>query len=251
MTLGIVRRSHKGRCIIGGVGRRAGGTRSLELVHAPEADSRLVRDSAASRVADALRARIMTGELLPGARLSQERVQEAMGVSRSTLREALQLLIRERLLVHELSRGVFVRRLSLGDVADLYRARRIVECAALRAVETMTPAGLRRLRAAIDDGRRAAASEEWGQVAAASIRFHEALVALAGSPRLDTLVSGVLAEFRLAYGLMDDTRAFHLRFLARHEDIARAVSEGDLAKAADLLDDYLRDAEREVRAHYR
>ncbi len=210
-----------------------------------------MRDSAASRVADALRARIMAGELLPGARLSQERVQEAMGVSRSTLREALQLLIRERLLVHELSRGVFVRRLSLDDVADLYRARRIVECAALRAVDTMTPAGLRRLRAAIDDGRQAAAADEWGQVAAASIRFHEALVALAGSPRLDTLVSGVLAEFRLAYGLMHDTQAFHVRFLARHEDIARAVSEGDLATAADLLDDYLRDAEREVRAHYR
>jgi DNA-binding GntR family transcriptional regulator len=232
------------------VERRAA-ARSLELVHAPEADDRSVRDSAASRVADALRARVMAGELLPGARLSQERVQEAMGVSRSTLREALQLLIRERLLVHELSRGVFVRRLSLDDVADLYRARRIVECAALRAVDTMTPAGLRRLRAAIDDGRQAAAAEEWGQVAAASIRFHEALVALAGSPRLDTLVSGVLAEFRLAYGLMDDTQAFHVRFLARHEDIARAVSEGDLANAADLLDDYLRDAEREVRAHYR
>jgi DNA-binding GntR family transcriptional regulator len=232
------------------VERRAA-ARSLELVHAPEADGRSVRDSAASRVADALRARIMGGELLPGARLSQERVQEAMGVSRSTLREALQLLIRERLLVHELSRGVFVRRLSLDDVADLYRARRIVECAALRAVDTMTPAGLRRLRAAIDDGRQAAAAEEWGQVAAASIRFHEALVALAGSPRLDTLVSGVLAEFRLAYGLMDDTQAFHVRFLARHEDVARAVSAGDLANAADLLDDYLRDAELEVRAHYR
>ena len=49
---------------------------------------------------------------------------------------------------------------------------------------------------------------------------------------------------------LHDPQAFHVRFLARHEDIARAVSDGDLAKAADLLDDYLRDAEREVRAHY-
>jgi DNA-binding GntR family transcriptional regulator len=174
-----------------------------------------------------------------------------MGVSRSTLREALQLLVRERLLVHELSRGVFVRRLDLDDVADLYRVRRIVECAAVRGIDNMTPEGLRRVRDAIAEGRRAADAEDWGRVAAASIRFHEALVALAGSPRLDALLSGVLAEFRLAYGLMDDTQAFHVRFLARHDDIARAVTDGDLDRAATLLEEYLADAEHEVRARYR
>ena len=221
----------------------------LPSAAAPD-DAMLVRDSAVTRVADTLRARIMAGELLPGARLSQERVQEAMGVSRSTLREALQLLIRERLLVHELSRGVFVRRLGLADVADLYAVRRVVECAALRSVTAMTPGGLRRLRAAIEDGQAAAAAGRWDQVAAASIRFHEGLVALAGSPRLDALVSGVLAEFRLAYGLMHDPQAFHVRFLGLHEDIARAVSDGDLERAAVLLEDYLREAERQVVAHY-
>jgi DNA-binding GntR family transcriptional regulator len=214
------------------------------------ADPVLVRDSAVSRVADALRTRIIEGELLPGAKLSQERVQDALGVSRGTLREALQVLVRERLLVHELSRGVFVRRLSLEDVSDLYAVRRVVECAALRSVEVMTPGGLRRLRAAIEDGQAAAAAGRWDQVAAASIRFHEGLVALAGSPRLDALVSGVLAEFRLAYGLMHDPQAFHVRFLGLHEAIARAVSDGDLERAATLLEDYLREAERQVRAHY-
>ena len=208
------------------------------------------RESAASRVADALRARIIDGELLPGAKLSQERVQDQFGVSRSTLREALQLLVRERLLVHELSRGVFVRRLTSDDISDLYRVRRITECAALRAVEVMSPAGLRRMMAAIEDGRAAAAAEEWGRVAAASIRFHEALVALAGSPRLDSVITQVLAEFRLAYAVMRDTQQFHTRFLARHTDIADAVRSGDLERAATVLDEYLRDAERQVLDSY-
>jgi DNA-binding GntR family transcriptional regulator len=114
----------------------------------------------------------------------------------------------------------------------------------------MTPAGLRRVRAAIADGRAAKAAGRWDQVAAASIRFHEALVALAASPRLDALVSGVLAEFRLAYALMRDTQAFHVRFLGLHEDIAHAVSDGDLERAATLLEAYLREAEGRVRAHY-
>lgn len=209
------------------------------------------RDSTASRVADTVRARIIDGELLPGAKLSQERVQEALGVSRSTLREALQLLIHERLLVHQLGRGVFVRQLSMADISDLYRVRRIVECAAVQRIEAIRPAGLRALHTAIEDGEAAAAEQRWGHVAAASIRFHKALVALAGSSRLDDLIGEVLAEFRLAYAFMHDTQAFHARFLKRHTGIAEAIGSGDLELAVSLLDGYLADAEREVLASYR
>lgn len=212
--------------------------------------SRLARDSTASRVADTLRARIIDGDLLPGAKLSQERVQDALGVSRSTLREALQLLIRERLLVNDLGRGVFVRQLTMDDISDLYQVRRILECAALERIDVIKPAGLRALTAAIEDGQAAAADEKWDQVASASIRFHEALVALAGSSRLDTLVTEILAEFRLAYAFMGDTQTFHTRFLERHTDIAEAIRSGDPHRAATLLDAYLREAEREVLASY-
>src|SRR5882672_3478986 len=85
---------------------------------------------AANRVADALREQIAAGRLAPGSRLSEDAFRRTYGVSRSTLREAFRLLIGERLLVHQLSRGVFVRQLGPGDVSDLYEVRRIVECAA-------------------------------------------------------------------------------------------------------------------------
>ncbi|MCI2417385.1 GntR family transcriptional regulator [Saccharopolyspora sp. K220] len=225
-----------------------GAVRPSEQVRSETAG--LTRESSASRVADALRAGIIEGRYEPGTRLSEERVREDLGVSRSTLREAFRLLIRERLLVHELSRGVFVRQLSRDDISDLYRVRRVVECAALRQVEVLTPAGLRRMSAAIEDGRRAEREGQWSQVAAASIRFHEALVGLADSPRLDGLITEVLAEFRLAYAFMHDTSAFHQHFLRRHPAIADAVRAGDLDGAAGLLDTYLRDAEREVLGSY-
>jgi DNA-binding GntR family transcriptional regulator len=204
----------------------------------------------ASRVADALRAQIVSGELVPGTRLSEERVRAAHGVSRSTLREAFQRLIRERLLVHELSRGVFVRQLSRQDVADLYDVRRIVECAAVRHIHTLPTDGLRRLATAIADGKAGAAEHRWDAVAAASIRFHEALVALAGSDRLDARMSGVLAEFRLAYAHMGDTQIFHRAFLKRHGEIADALYAGETEVAASLLDAYLRDAMETVLRHY-
>lgn len=212
--------------------------------------SELARNSTASRVADTLRTGIIEGRFQPGVRLSEERVRGALGVSRSTLREAFQLLIRERLLVHELSRGVFVRELTIRDISDLYHVRRVLECSALRQVEVLPPAGLRRMMAAIEDGHQAVEVEQWSMVAAASIRFHEALVGLAGSERLDSLVTQVLAEFRLAYAYMRDTHKFHTRFLDQHTGIAEAVRSGDLDGAARLLEDYLRAAERAVLANY-
>ena len=78
------------------------------------------KGGAASRVADMLREQVLAGELQPGHRLAEEQVRADLGVARSTLREAFQLLIRERLLVHHLSRGVFVRELIRQDVSDLY-----------------------------------------------------------------------------------------------------------------------------------
>ena len=99
----------------------------------------LSRASTAGRVADILRTRITEGRLLPGTRLSEEDIGSALGVSRNTLREAFRLLAHERLLVHEFNRGVFIRRLSVDDVHDLYRFRRLIEGGVLRSCPPDAP----------------------------------------------------------------------------------------------------------------
>ena len=94
----------------------------------------LGRTSTAERVADILRTRIAEGFFPPGERLAEDAIGKALGVSRNTLREAFRLLTHERLLVHELNRGVFVRVLAVEDVADIYRTRRLVECAVVQGL---------------------------------------------------------------------------------------------------------------------
>ena len=98
-------------------------------------DIRLLdRASTAERVAGVLRRRITEGALPPRTHLSEEQLIVALRVSRNTLREAFRLLSHEGLLVHELHRGVFVRELDEADLVDLYRLRRAVDAAVLRAV---------------------------------------------------------------------------------------------------------------------
>ncbi|AJP01045.1 GntR family transcriptional regulator [Streptomyces cyaneogriseus subsp. noncyanogenus] len=210
----------------------------------------LGRTSTAERVADILRTRIAEGSFPPGTRLSEDSIGGALGVSRNTLREAFRLLTHERLLVHELNRGVFVRVLTVEDVEDIYRTRALVECAVVRGLGE-PPFGLDALAGAVEEGRRAAREGDWKAVGTANIHFHRELVALAGSERTDELMRSVFAELRLAFHIVDDPRRLHEPYMARNLQILGALRAGDREAAERLLAVYLADSLERVVEVYR
>jgi DNA-binding GntR family transcriptional regulator len=138
-----------------------------------------------------------------------------------------------------------VRVLDVPDVVDLYRVRAHVECSVVRALQA-PPGNLDRIAEAVAEGAEALAREDWRGLGTANIRFHREVVATAGSPRLDELMAGVLAELRLVFDVMDDPRWFHEPYLARNREILGALQDGDGARAAELLTAYLEDAERQL-----
>ncbi|MEV0374806.1 GntR family transcriptional regulator [Streptomyces sp. NPDC050636] len=230
--------------------------RRLAEVSGLETDRALLgRSSTAERVADILRDRIAEGYFPPGARLSEESIGGALGVSRNTLREAFRLLTHERLLVHELNRGVFVRVVTVEDLDDIYRVRSLVECAAVRGLgqgpyDAGTVGAIAAIEAAVRAGEAASADRSWQDLSTANIRFHQGVVALAGSPRTDELMRGVLAELRLVFHVMDDPRRFHAPYLTRNRQIVEALQAGDAAEAERLLSSYLEDSRTQLSGAY-
>ncbi|GGY77904.1 GntR family transcriptional regulator [Streptomyces olivaceoviridis] len=210
----------------------------------------LGRTSTAERVSDILRSRISEGYFPPGTRLSEDSIGGALGVSRNTLREAFRLLTHERLLIHELNRGVFVRVLTVEDVEDIYRTRSLVECAVVRGLGE-PPYRLDGLISAVEEGRAASAENDWKGLGTANIHFHRELVALAGSERTDELMRSVFAELRLAFHVVDDPRRLHEPYLARNAQILQALQGGDRHGAERLLETYLADSLERVVEVYR
>ncbi|MGW7533458.1 GntR family transcriptional regulator [Amycolatopsis sp. NPDC054798] len=211
-----------------------------------EADRGLLgRTSTAERVAGVLRTRVSEGYFLPGVRLSEQDIGSALGVSRNTLREAFRLLTHERLLVHELNRGVFVRVPSVDDVRDIYRVRKIIECAAVRDV-TEKPAEYAKIASTVEDGDRAAKQAQWQDLGTANIRFHAELAALTGSERIMELMQALAAELRLVFHVMADPRRFHERYLPRNHEILDVLATGDGIRTAEMLAVYLDDAEAQL-----
>jgi DNA-binding GntR family transcriptional regulator len=208
--------------------------------------SSLASGSIAERVAGLLRTRIMEGLFPPGTRLAEEAIGQALGVSRNTLREAFRLLCHERLAVHEMNRGIFVPVLSHDDVVDLYRLRRLVEGGAARMAATADLAARQAVLTAVEEAEEAAAAGNWLEVRTADLRFHQAVAALAGSPRVDELMRRALAELRLVFHAMTDLEQFHAPYLTRNRVIAEAVVAGRGEDAEAELLGYLSHAERQL-----
>ncbi|WP_432542047.1 GntR family transcriptional regulator [Kineococcus sp. SYSU DK002] len=209
----------------------------------------LVAGGGADRVAEALRDLVADGALVPGTRLPEDATSASLGVSRNTLREAFRLLVREGLLRHELHRGVFVRSLTAADVADVYRFRRVLEFAAIDGPHE--PSALHRAREAVEEGRASLRAGDWEGVGTANNHFHSAVVALAGSPRMDDSMRHLLAELRLAFVVVTDPRPFHEPYLEDNGRIADHLEAGERGRAGRLLAAYLDRAERQLLAAHR
>jgi DNA-binding GntR family transcriptional regulator len=79
-----------------------------------------------------IRRRIVTGALADGTRLNEVRLAEALGISRTPLREALGQLVAAGLVEVRPRRGFFVKPLTSDEAREIYPVRRLLDPAALR-----------------------------------------------------------------------------------------------------------------------
>ena len=126
------------------------------LVHAAKPGAHPVDHKLLSRmVADWLARRIISGDEPPGTRLTETKLADLAGVSRSPVREALRILAAEGLVELVPRFGAQVARVGVEDVRELYTCRLLLEprCTAL-AVEALEPRGFDELdavRAAMEE----------------------------------------------------------------------------------------------------
>lgn len=220
---------------------------------------------AVSGLVEALRQEIFDGQLRPGDRLDEITLGRRFGVSRNTLRESFRVLAQEHLVEHRPNRGVFVRSLSVCEACDIYQARRIVECGALREAAVRRAqldadedadgrnawnAETAALTAALDSGQEAARCGDWDAVGSSNSAFHLALVALAGNQVLDRTMRQLLTEMRLLFVVVASARDVHEPYVDLNEQIATLIGTGQIVRAAVVLEDYLMRAERHLLDRY-
>ncbi len=131
-----------------------------------------------------LRQQLLDGTYEPGSRLNEVEIADAMGISRGPLREALQRLVAEGLVVVVAHRGAFVRSFSPLELQQMYEFREIVESGAARlAARRATDEAVGGLRAMLRETAQLLDTTA-GSVYPASPDFHRRTLELSGNPAL-------------------------------------------------------------------
>lgn len=210
----------------------------------PFATLSVAHSTTVDRVADELRRALFDGEVGPGTPLREIALAEAMGVSRSTIREALAVLVAEGLATREPNRGVFVTELDPGAVHDVGRARAVLEVAGVRRWKSASDAARDAVQLAVEDFQRVAASEATpSELTAAHLAIHRALAGLTESPRLLALADALYSEIRLGLAKVDRIRRNAPEQVASHRSLLTMLEAGEVEQAAQELEHHLAHAE--------
>lgn len=202
---------------------------------------RVPRAGLHEQAARKLRALIVRGDLLPGEPLLEVGLSEALGISRTPLREALKQLAAEGLVELRLNRGAVVAPLRRDELIELFEAVSGIErCAAELAAHRMTASDLQRLEALQKRIERHHGRGELRDYFEVNQQIHGAIVGFARNSVLKASHDALLARAERArfFALSADGRwdeSVH-----EHRQILAALRARDAEQAGRLLGQHVR-----------
>lgn len=203
----------------------------------------VVQESTPALIARSLRRAISSGEFPPGTQLGEAALARQLGVSRGPLREAMQRLTQEGLLVSHRNRGLFVPDLTPEAVSDMYLLRRAIERSAIQRVLQLgvQAEAADALDAVVDEMAGISEGTDSPEMVAADLDFHHELVEAARSDRLSRVHETVIVETSMCLRAMQSTYRPGEDRVAEHRELAAAIRAGDLGRAWAALDEHMRD----------
>ncbi|GAA3159964.1 FCD domain-containing protein [Blastococcus jejuensis] len=201
------------------------------------------RTALTDRVYELLRNRIIDLVLEPGARLNADKLAADMDVSPTPVREALNRLAAEGLVTAAPYRGFRVSPLlSRSDLAQLLRARQVIECAAVEQAASkrgkLELQELSALVARMDELTRAKPLDVKA-FNSADAAFHRLAVGASGNRFLLQALESLHVHIQLARHYQGRSVTEAKRANAEHRVLVQALTDGDGAGACQAARDHL------------
>lgn len=175
----------------------------------------------------AIREAILTSQLAPGLPITESYLARQLKMSKTPVREALQRLASEDLVVLDPFRGASVRPVSPQLVTDLYEIRALLEPLAVRqSVPYLDDHAMFRLRSAVAECSLALERFDVPEIGRANWVFHAVLIENASNPQLKRILQAIEDQFRsftTVIWLGPDVRA---REHQDHAEILAAIDGG-------------------------
>ncbi|MFF1711348.1 GntR family transcriptional regulator [Streptomyces sp. NPDC058268] len=186
-------------------------------------------------VLEAVKHRILTGQLAPGQPLVETELAAQFAVSKTPVREALKTLAGTGLVVMSQYKGATVRTVDAAMAQEVYDVRLLLEPEALR--RTVRSGAL--LEEARDALERADTAADAAERSLANREFHRALYLPCGNPLLSRMLDDVRDQAALVSAVAWATLPSWEREAAEHREILRLALAGEADAAARGLHDHI------------
>ncbi len=184
------------------------------------------------RVCDAIRAEIIAGVHPPGMRLKIQELMAQFGISSNPIREALQQLQGEGLVVISPNKGATVRQIDERFLLHIYEIGEGLDCIlAGRCAAMATPADVARLRGIHDRIGEAAEAGQAGRRLLLNGEFHDSIAAITGNLEAINIRRrhrNLVRTIRQQYGYEPERMK---SVQQEHAAIVDAIAAGDVPEA--------------------
>lgn len=187
-----------------------------------------------------LRGQILSGELVHGERLTEVEVAEALGISRTPVREALRRLAAEGLVDVSQNRGASVARWGSADLQEIFDLRAILESdAAKRATSRAGSEVIVVLDGVCQEMDDVFANREGitslNSLAELNRRFHRTIIEAAESPRLSSIIESLTHVPVVMQTFTQYSPHALARSLQHHREIVDAMRARDASWAESVM----------------
>ncbi|MBY6091013.1 GntR family transcriptional regulator [Maritimibacter alkaliphilus] len=188
-------------------------------------------------VVENLRTAIIEGRLKPGQRLVEREICEALGASRTSVREALRTLENERLVTVTTHRGPAVTRLTKAEAAEIFGLRAELEARLARAYCEQAPEGEDAMLMALHRAHKTGAEKrDLIGLVRMMVQLNEHMIAVSGLQVTGDLLRSLLARIsRLRFLAMENPTRIHDSL-----DEIDAIIEALVTRDADAADAAMR-----------
>jgi DNA-binding GntR family transcriptional regulator len=203
----------------------------------------------ADRAYRALRDRLVTLRIPPGAPIDEDAIGRELKMGRTPVREAIKRLALENLVTVFPRRGTFASEINITDLAHISDVRAQLEGhAAYRAAERITDSQRAELAGLLIelDVRRGA--EELESLMELDATVHRFIYRCAGNPFLEETLGRYLnLSLRIWYLVIDRLPHLFAR-VHEHEEVLHAIESGQRDRAREILTRHIATFEQEIRS---
>ena len=190
----------------------------------------------AHEVAADIKRAIISGIIKPGERINETKIAKDMGISRSPVREALQELKKEGVVINIPYKGTYVNLLGKKDIEDMYVIRGLLEAYAIgKVIENKNENILKCLKKNVEDIEKAVEKKQMKELVNKDIEFHRNICNFTGNKKLIDIWEGFQTQIEVLIKLESD---FYERFkllAVEHKELLSLIVEGKVKQAQEKV----------------